>query len=234
MRGVSLETKTPGAASGRLPRLVGGALCLDFANTVDGHGSAAQDDYLHGYPDLLAWAAHAGIISEPTAHRLVVMADAGLHEPETVFRRAIELRETTFRIFAAIADGSTPRRADLDALRLAYAEAIAQGQLAYGPYGALGATDRGARWTWAQGEKPETILWPIVASAVELLTHGNLARLKRCEGGFGPCNWLFLDTTKAGNRRWCSMAECGGQVKSRNQAARRRQRRQGDRPVTST
>ncbi|MFD0480100.1 CGNR zinc finger domain-containing protein [Nonomuraea thailandensis] len=35
-------------------------------------------------------------------------------------------------------------------------------------------------------------------------------------GGECPsCGWLFLDTTRNGSRRWCSMAMCGSQVKSR-------------------
>jgi CGNR zinc finger len=30
------------------------------------------------------------------------------------------------------------------------------------------------------------------------------------------CGWLFLDTTKRGNPRWCSMSECGQEAKNLN------------------
>jgi predicted RNA-binding Zn ribbon-like protein len=47
----------------------------------------------------------------------------------------------------------------------------------------------------------------------------------------GPsgCGFLFLDTTKNRGRRWCSMGECGGQVKASRQTARRRAARAGAR-----
>ena len=36
--------------------------------------------------------------------------------------------------------------------------------------------------------------------------------------------WLFLDTSKAGRRRWCDMADCGNAAKSRRHYARGRRR----------
>jgi predicted RNA-binding Zn ribbon-like protein len=61
-------------------------------------------------------------------------------------------------------------------------------------------------------------LWPVAASAVELLTSASLERVKVCPD---TCGWLFLDTTKNGRRRWCSMSECGAGAKVRRQAERR-------------
>lgn len=40
-------------------------------------------------------------------------------------------------------------------------------------------------------------LWPVVASAVELLASPELGRVKVCPA---RCGWLFLDTTKNGRR----------------------------------
>jgi predicted RNA-binding Zn ribbon-like protein len=65
-------------------------------------------------------------------------------------------------------------------------------------------------------------------SAVELLTTGDLRRIKVCENPYG-CGWLFYDGSKNGSRRWCSMEECGGQSKARRQTARRRAARAGAR-----
>jgi predicted RNA-binding Zn ribbon-like protein len=63
-------------------------------------------------------------------------------------------------------------------------------------------------------------LWLIAQSAVELLTEGELRRIKQCPGA-GDCGWLFYDTSRNGTRRWCSMEGCGSRVKMRRQYARR-------------
>jgi predicted RNA-binding Zn ribbon-like protein len=45
-------------------------------------------------------------------------------------------------------------------------------------------------------------------------------RLKVCDGP--NCSWIFLDTSKAGRRRWCDMADCGNAAKSRRHYAKSR------------
>ena len=46
-----------------------GALCLDFANTVEWHASDHPDDKLHDYTDLIAWAEAAAILAPDRAGR---------------------------------------------------------------------------------------------------------------------------------------------------------------------
>jgi predicted RNA-binding Zn ribbon-like protein len=58
----------------------------------------------------------------------------------------------------------------------------------------------------------------LVASAAELVATGPLDRLRICAN----CPWLFLDLSRNGSRRWCSMEGCGTQVKSRRLTERRR------------
>ena len=36
------------------------------------------------------------------------------------------------------------------------------------------------------------------------------------------CLWLFVDDSKSGTRRWCSMASCGNRAKAHRHYARRR------------
>jgi predicted RNA-binding Zn ribbon-like protein len=40
---------------------------------------------------------------------------------------------------------------------------------------------------------------------------GPLERLHSCGGE--RCEWMFLDLSKNGKRRWCSMATCGNDAK---------------------
>jgi predicted RNA-binding Zn ribbon-like protein len=43
--------------------------------------------------------------------------------------------------------------------------------------------------------------------------------VKECDGH--DCGWLFLDTSKAGRRRWCSMDVCGNRAKAQRYRRRR-------------
>jgi predicted RNA-binding Zn ribbon-like protein len=66
------------------------------------------------------------------------------------------------------------------------------------------------------------MLWPVVVSAAELLTSPDVERVRQCarEG----CQWMFLDLSKNGSRRWCSMTLCGSRAKSRRFYHRRRKK----------
>jgi predicted RNA-binding Zn ribbon-like protein len=61
-----------------------------------------------------------------------------------------------------------------------------------------------------------------VTSAVDLLRELPSERLKQCPGEH--CGWFFLDSTKRGNRRWCSMGECGQDAKDERRRALRQAR----------
>jgi CGNR zinc finger len=56
------------------------------------------------------------------------------------------------------------------------------------------------------------------ATPLDLVSGGDVGRVRRCTNP--DCNILFLDTSRPGKRRWCSMATCGNQAKKANQRAR--------------
>ena len=66
----------------------------------------------------------------------------------------------------------------------------------------------------------------VARAAYDLLTGDHLARVKVCAG----CHWLFLDQSKNGSRRWCSMEDCGTSAKMRRYVARRAARRASSAP----
>ena len=67
------------------------------------------------------------------------------------------------------------------------------------------------------------LLAPVLWSAADLLVGRQLARVRQCANP--ACGWLFLDDSKSGNRRWCSMSACGNRAK----AHRHYQRQKADR-----
>ena len=68
------------------------------------------------------------------------------------------------------------------------------------------------------GEGPLAVLAPIARAAAELVIATDPARVRRCASH--SCLSWFVDTSKGGRRRWCSMATCGNRAK----AAKHRQR----------
>jgi predicted RNA-binding Zn ribbon-like protein len=202
--------------------LVGGALCLDFANTVEGREGDAPRDWIRDAGDLVRWGDHAGVLSPEEAGAALEAGDATVLE--TQLHEALSLREAIYRVFTAIARGTAPPAGDLTVVRRSHAEGVYHATLA-----PVSPGDAGHRWDWrwdvGDAHPVDVISWRGSASAIDLLRTGRIDRLRQCPGGGeGPCNWLFIDTTRGGNRRWCSMADCGGRAKWRRQNARRRRR----------
>ena len=195
-------------------RLLGGWRCLDFVNSIENRVGHAPEDFLTSYPDFARWSQHAGVIDGATAERLVTLAAAdepGAHE---ALGHALGLRNALHRLFLAVATGRHPETADLEHVQRACARAITAATLV--------PVDRHLAWDWRrQIPHLEQPLWPVALSAIELLTTGDLRRVKVCENPYG-CGWLFYDGSKNGSRRWCSMEGCGSQVKMRRQYAKRR------------
>jgi predicted RNA-binding Zn ribbon-like protein len=201
-----------GIAAGMPPRL-GGRLCLDFANTVEPRVSVDAVDYLGSYADLVAWSAHADAIDQTTAGLLRQEAARRPAAAAATFAWAIAVREALYLIFAAVAAGRQPDESDLDTLNTALTTTLAHARVVVAP--------GGFAWEWERRlEALDRMLWPISRSALELLTSSDVHRVKDC-GRHGGCGWLFVDTSKNGSRRWCSMEVCGRQDKVRRRMRRR-------------
>lgn len=177
--------------------LVGNALCLDFVNTVNKRPDASRDrlDTIDG---MRQWASTAGLPTTDDDRRAA-----------STLAAARELREAIFRVFLAVLAGALPDAADLAVITTTYAEAVAAAQLR--PDGAGFSLDWPAPGTAAQ------IRWPVADSAMRLLCHAPLDRIGQCPS----CGWLFLDTSRNGRRRWCSMSACGARVKAARHYATR-------------
>jgi hypothetical protein len=80
----------------------------------------------------------------------------------------------------------------------------------------------GTGW-WSGGTaKPLDILAPIAWSAADLMTSPRAQRVRQCADETG-CGYLFVDESRAGTRRWCSMGECGNRAKARRHYRRHKE-----------
>jgi predicted RNA-binding Zn ribbon-like protein len=188
--------------------LSGGALCLDFANTVSRRNAPKRrTEHLNGYADLIAFAEQSKLLSPKLAVGLRSRAGRDGAGARSGFRKSIDFREVLYRAFAAIAVGKHARPADVQQINDFALEALQHRKLA--------RTNGDYRWEWqANGDDLlDRILWPIAESAAQLLTSENRATVRECRAP--DCEWLFLDQSRNRSRRWCDMKSCGNRQKAR-------------------
>jgi predicted RNA-binding Zn ribbon-like protein len=197
--------------------LTGGHSALDLANTVSRrHDLERRKEHLEDYADLLSFAVQDKIVSSQEASRLRQQADRNKVEALRSFRKAILLREAIYRVFAAIAQRKGPFPEDLQMLSDYAVEALRHRRL-------VPANGRTYRWEWQEEGKNQLdqILWPVAQAASDLLTAAELESLRWCEAP--DCEWLFLDHSRNGSRRWCDMKSCGNRAKARRHYRRARE-----------
>ena len=218
---------TSGRTVATIP-LDGGHLALDFVNTVGGlrdDPPSTEEELFDSYEDVATWCARVGVISERQAGTLRAAARRDEPAARRALRAAIELRDDVlYPIFRALADGDEPSGELLERLRDEERKALADARLVR-ESGARRTRELGAafRWTWPPPRDLTDPLRPILHSALELLTAGPVERVKTC----GNCRWLFLDQSRNRSRRWCSMDECGIEMKHARFMERRRVSRPG-------
>jgi predicted RNA-binding Zn ribbon-like protein len=186
-------------------------LCLDFANTLAWRGSAPSES-VHGLPDLVQWCASSGGLLAGAIDANGGWVERHPARAAAIFRGAIALREAIYRIFHAVASGDAPAEKDLSDLNQALKETPARS--------ALQRVGTGFGWR-IEGARPPSapsLLAPALWSAGDLLTGSQLARVRECAND--KCLWLFLDESKNGTRRWCSMTACGNRAKAHRHYAR--------------
>lgn len=192
--------------------LSGGALCLDFANTLSDRPLCTKDD-LGGYGDLLAFGRQAGVLDDVTAQGLGRAAEKRPGGAQAVFRRAVGLRERLYGIFSSLACGRDPKAEDLDVLNKALGRALARLRVA--------RTPDGFDWGWSgEAEALDRVLWPIARSAADLLTSDERGQIRECASE--ACSWLFVDRSRTRRRRWCDMKTCGNRAKAKRHYRKKR------------
>lgn len=189
---------------------IGGDLALDFINTAEYRGTPQALEFLSSAQCLLAWSHHAGLFSEPELTRLARHLAKRPRDGQRLLASAVALRESLYQLFV----GLTQQRAPLPSALKPLNEALAT----LTRHRTLQSVDGTVAWRWRdEGGVSAAVLGPPSLAAAQLLTAQPLDKLKQCPG----CGWLFLDTSRNGLRRWCSMAYCGSTDKSRRQYRRR-------------
>ncbi len=187
---------------------LGNQLALDFVNTrplMNGEFVELLSDF----SALLRWFHAAGLLDGAEAGRLQRKWRSG-PAAQKVLQLARELRERWREDIIALEDGGHARPSTLRELNRLLAE-----------HPMLLRVDSGKKLTtsrWFPVERPDDLLAPLVHHAAKLFTEADPTRVRKCVS----CILHFLDTSKKGNRQWCSMNLCGNRFKVAAYAARRR------------
>jgi predicted RNA-binding Zn ribbon-like protein len=166
-------------------RFRGGSIALDLAATFQARLKPSPRELLATPQDLDRWLVSAGLATSPPGASAADL-DIGRALREAIYTLACGLAEQPL--------DAAPR----DTLnRIAASPAAAA---------VLGA-DGHAHW---QGSAA-SLLASLAREAVHLFGGADAAQVRQCQSP--SCTLFFVDTSRSGDRRWCSMSACGNKAK---------------------
>jgi predicted RNA-binding Zn ribbon-like protein len=178
-------------------RFDAGAVCLDFAHT-GGEGRYAVFETLHEPADLGEWLAQpplAAVMTVPVTARELAAAKALRQAMWDAAHVRAAHRPLSAKAVATInrAAAAAPLVPELDAI--------------------------GTTVGWAAPVRATQAMSTLAREMVELLSGPLSECIRECAGD--NCPLVFVDTSRPGARRWCSMERCGNRHKLRALRARR-------------
>lgn len=178
-------------------RFDAGAVCLDFAHT-GGEGRYEIFETLHEPADLGEWLSQpplAAVMTVPVTARELTAATA--------------LRQAIWDAAHAQAAHRTLPTEAIATINQAAAAAPLIPELA----------SDGTAAGWALPVRATQALSTLAREMIELLSGLLSERIRECASD--NCPLVFVDTSRPGARRWCSMERCGNRHKLRALRARR-------------
>jgi predicted RNA-binding Zn ribbon-like protein len=186
---------------------IGGALCLDFTNTVSNHRAMQPGEKLGSFEDLITWCRQADILDESASIELLRQGTIVPAQGERLLHVAVHFRDALYRAFCDVSEDRQPSKCDLDVINSLLARTPITLQ--------IGAErERLVCFRTGCALDEARLLGPVAWSAAELLgSSESLTKVRQCAGE--ECGWLFLDLTKNHSRRWCDMNDCGSKAKAK-------------------
>jgi predicted RNA-binding Zn ribbon-like protein len=198
--------------------LIGGHPALDFVNSVENRDAPDENNYLTSYDALVRWAARVELLPAGDANHLRLSARREKAAAARVWKDLMRLRRTMHAVFLAVARHDVPPAPALNDLNRQVTRAYAHRR--------LHADGDHLHWAWDSASNDlSRVEQEIVQSAAELLTGDKVGRIRKC--AHDACDWLFLDTSRSGRRRWCRMEVCGNVAKVRRYRAKGRRQKKG-------
>jgi len=182
--------------------LIGGKLCVDFANTV--YPQDRSGGSIAGWGELVGFLRARNLIRKEGYQRLVDLEVSARYDVTAAYLTTLELRDAVREAVVAIAERRPVPDWCVEGVNrvLRFTEGYEQ----------LLPDGEGWRLGYVEVEKRlEWLLAAIARSAAELIAEGPKAPVRKC--GRPECILYFYDTSRTGKRRWCQMAVCGNRAK---------------------
>ena len=170
---------------------------LAFAFSVTGHPFDERFETLHEPIDLADWATD-------------VLGATGIHATSRAVLAAKRLRSAVWNAAEATIEGRTVPTRARSTLNVFAARPSLVPRL-----------DPDGEQSWLPAADVSALFSTIARDMIEIVTGPLASRVRRCQGV--NCAIPFVDTSRPGSRRWCSMDRCGNRAKV---AAHRRRHRQ--------
>jgi len=170
-----------------------GRLCLDFIRTLRYRGTPGETEQLPDPAALAAWAGQFGPYGPGSPHP----------PSSALLQEAHQLREAIFELLTAARSGAgagSGQPAARELVNRAAARPV--------PVPRLAAS---GQLTWHADEPVPAVLALVARDALDLVVSGAIARVRNCANP--DCQIMFLDSSRPGTRRWCSMNTCGNLAK---------------------
>lgn len=177
---------------------LGGDVAVDFFNTVSWRRDPARrSESLTSYAHVVSWMTASGLMGDREAMSFASLANGNQQGAKAEYDLLLELREDTYD---ALNTGGSP-----SVLQQRLIRAHSRSHLVRAPDG---------RWRWSQTEPDLGTPGDRLALEFErLLSSAVVVWFHRCEDQH--CGWVFLDTSRHHNRRWCRAADCGNRNRVR-------------------
>ena len=121
-------------------KFIGGRLCLDFVNSVGERKELEEKPYpeniivkdkLENFNDFITWGKDIGIITKAERKYFLNLNSSEKKETEITFKRAVELRESLFKIIYNVINNKEPDKKMIQILNREYSSANENRKLIY-------------------------------------------------------------------------------------------------------
>ena len=189
----------------------GGTLALDLLNTWRFNADQPLD-LLQSPEDLVIWLTAAGLPDGADCAEL----SSSPPNRRTLLDEALWLRRDILLLVQSLVAGELPPPYTVDALNRILTESGTSFRLDSLTIPPEGDQEEGMEGQLVLNVHEHIssvlgVLQPIALSAARIVTEANPTRIRQCASS--NCMYWFLDTSKSGRRRWCSMSRCGNRAK---------------------
>ena len=186
-------------------RLVGGHPAIDFVNTIEYRGRIDDLDRLQDFRSLVTFASTVGVLEESERRVLLDIDYQDEGSAAAAYAAAINLRED----LRAALDGPTKKSAEFQAA-VARVSSRIEKALRHQRFHYDGESRQGYRSL--PMIDPNHLVHRLSLQVEDVLTN-NTRPIRECQGP--NCDWLFIDRSRSGVRRWCHTTQCGNTARVR-------------------